>query len=87
LDIDAGYSFIDNDKLFSQSGEKDQHLLQLRGVLGFELFENFKFFGGTGIGYIFDNKGRHHHNDCNTSADKHKDKFIPLFFGGFELTL
>ena len=77
VDIDAGYSTIDNEDIFkSIVGTRDHHVLSLRGTVGLDISCKFSIFAGAGLGYLWD-----HGSDADFADGKTK----PLFFAGIEI--
>ena len=77
FDMDAGYMTLDNDKFFkSIEGDRDQHVLMLRGALGFDITRKFSVFAGGGLHYSWD-----HGRDVEFNSGEAK----PMFFAGIEL--
>jgi len=72
---DFGYMFLDNARIFKTSvGELDQHIIPLRGLVGFHLSPSFTMFAGSGMIYAL-----------NYGKKFWKGEVAPLFFVGLEL--
>jgi hypothetical protein len=77
FDVDMGYMTLDNDEFFkSVRGDRDQHVLMLRGMIGFDITGKFSIFAGSGLHYAWDH-GR--------AVDFNSGKVKPMFFAGIEL--
>ena len=74
LSVDLGYRYRDNKALFRRCVQNpDQHILELRVLMGIPLSDNLTLMLGTGLAHVF-NCGKH----INTG------EVIPLFIAGFE---
>lgn len=75
--VDAGYITIDNEDFFdSITGNRDHHVLKLRGMVGVDISNRFSIFAGGGMGYLWDH---------GSDIDFNKGEMKPLFFAGIEL--
>ena len=75
INTDLGYGYVDNETFFrGREGNLDQHMLQMRGWLEWELTEKFSIIGGLGLNYMWDYAAR-----LDSGA------YSPLFMIGIEV--
>jgi hypothetical protein len=75
IDIDAGYLYLDNSKLFRRlQGTPDRHVYSARGALAIELSRQVSLIGGLGLGY-----------KINSGTSLSAGSLFPFAFAGVEL--
>ncbi|MBN2040649.1 MAG: caspase family protein [Spirochaetes bacterium] len=78
-DIDVGYAYIDNKKLFSNDHTNDQTALQVRLSIEYSIFKRLSVFAGVGSSYIYPIE--------NEKSKIEEGHFSPYYFAGTKVLL